>query len=74
MSDFVIESADGSRYLSLWGWGAKTQALRFPARPDAEHHLRQTGEVPGAKVVPAGAIQEKGALPEYSPWAKRAHG
>lgn len=65
------QGPDG-KYLTMWGWGLRAQALRFNSEQEARDYA--LGRAPGIVLdfEPMGVELEKGDSSVYAPWAKRA--
>lgn len=54
MSTFVIEHAEGSRFLTPWGWSPRPEhALRFTSFEEADSHRQNDPVARHGRTVPA---------------------
>lgn len=68
----IVKQRDGEKYLSMWGWGMREQALRFNTDGEARDYANRTVPAAVVDVVPYGVELERGETNVVEPWAKRA--
>lgn len=68
----IVKQRDGEKYLSMWGWGLREQALRFNSEKEARDYATRTVPAAAVDVVPYGVELLPGETNVVEPWAKRA--
>ena len=68
----IVKQRGSERYLSMWGWGLRQQALRFNTESEARDYANRTVPAAVVDVVPYGVELEPGEMNVVEPWAKRA--
>ncbi len=69
---FVVKQRGADKFLSMWGWGLKVQALRFNSEHEARDYAARTAPAAVVDIEPFGVELLPGETNVVEPWAKRA--